>query len=162
MPADRWKCDLIQFARLIAEAEANGAFADGAVWLELMDSMDLRDSELIELIDRAQKAWTDASSPEGMAREERWVVYNADDDELWPGVYASRYAAEFQAKRLSAVGMNVRVLSLGFVAEPTRCVRCGNPLHRDRCTSLACPFHDVGQDDENGWIGHPDHPQIGD
>lgn len=41
------------------------------------------------------------------------------------------------------------------------CVRCGSILQDNgRCSDETCPFEDVRQDDEQGWIGHPDHPDV--
>lgn len=53
---DNWKNNSIQFPRLIAELEANGAFT-GEVIDSLCESMDLTPSDVIELVDRAQTEW---------------------------------------------------------------------------------------------------------
>jgi calcineurin-like phosphoesterase family protein len=39
-----------------------------------------------------------------------------------------------------------------------KCVRCGSPLDAGRCTDSTCPFSDCAQDDQRGWVGHPDKP----
>ena len=54
-----WLNDELQFARLIAEVEANGGFSPEMMH-ELRDSMDLEFNEITLLIDRAQKRWDDA------------------------------------------------------------------------------------------------------
>ena len=46
----------IQFARLIAEAEAAGAFTN-AVLQDMSDGMDLTEYEIRQIIDRAQVEW---------------------------------------------------------------------------------------------------------
>jgi hypothetical protein len=56
-PTDNWRDDLVQFARLIAEIEANGVISDNADLRGLLDSMDTSTKDLLELIDRAQKYW---------------------------------------------------------------------------------------------------------
>lgn len=52
-----WEDDAIQFPRLIAEIAATDALSSENVWAELCDSMDLTDSELNVLFDRAEAAW---------------------------------------------------------------------------------------------------------
>ena len=61
MSARNWADNSIQFPRLIAEAEAAGAFT-APVLEQMQVSMDLRAGELLELIDRAQAAWDDIKS----------------------------------------------------------------------------------------------------
>lgn len=51
-----WNRNDIQFPRLIAELEAAGAFTR-SVMTDLRESMDLTDSDISELIDRAQYEW---------------------------------------------------------------------------------------------------------
>jgi hypothetical protein len=53
-----WDNNNIQFARLIAEAEAAGAFTL-KVMRDMADSMDLDVGYVSELIDRAQISWED-------------------------------------------------------------------------------------------------------
>lgn len=53
---DPWECDLIQFARLIAELEAAGAFTPQVI-NDLCASMDLISDRVAELMDRAQATW---------------------------------------------------------------------------------------------------------
>jgi hypothetical protein len=52
----KWNNNELQFARLIAELEAAGAFTV-AVMQDLCVSMDLEKNEVTELIDRAQNHW---------------------------------------------------------------------------------------------------------
>lgn len=54
--ADLWKKNEVQFPRLIAEAEAAGAFTP-SVLCDMADSMDLELKQVRELIDRGQEAW---------------------------------------------------------------------------------------------------------
>ena len=56
---DLWKNNKIQFARLIAELEAAGAFT-GEICAELCQEMDLTMDDLDELVDRAQLEWDKA------------------------------------------------------------------------------------------------------
>ena len=56
-PNKNWENNSIQFARLIAEAEAAGAFNSSMVMQDLSDSMDLTIPQVCEIIDRAQKEW---------------------------------------------------------------------------------------------------------
>ena len=53
MSKNLWDNDEIQFARLIAEAEAAGAFSYN-VLEDMAESMDLSSTEVATLIDRAQ------------------------------------------------------------------------------------------------------------
>ncbi len=53
-PEINWKNDLLQFARLLAEAEAAGAIK---ISKSLCESMDLTKEEVMEVLDRAQHAW---------------------------------------------------------------------------------------------------------
>ena len=50
---DVWKDNHVQFARLIAETEAAGAFTD-TVLKDMSDGMDLTTHEIGQIIDRAQ------------------------------------------------------------------------------------------------------------
>ena len=52
-PKNLWADDKVQFARVIAEAEAAGAFTND-IKQAMSDSMDLTKHEIDELIDRAQ------------------------------------------------------------------------------------------------------------
>lgn len=52
-----WSVDYIQFARLIAEAEAAGAFANPDVWDAIRESMDLTGDQLASIIERSQLCW---------------------------------------------------------------------------------------------------------
>lgn len=56
-PNVNWANDENQFARFIAEAEANGAFEDNEIFHRMADSMDLEISQIHEIIERAQKKW---------------------------------------------------------------------------------------------------------
>lgn len=47
-----WENDLVQFARLIAEAQVAGAFHEAAM-MDLQDAMDLDEAGVNEIIDRA-------------------------------------------------------------------------------------------------------------
>lgn len=49
-----WKNTMLQMARLIAEAEAAGAFSD-KVMQDLQESMDLGEADISQLIDEAQR-----------------------------------------------------------------------------------------------------------
>lgn len=51
-----WKNDEIQFARLIAELEAAGAFTQEVMEF-LEESTDLTYEQISELVDRAQASW---------------------------------------------------------------------------------------------------------
>jgi len=51
-----WKNNAIQFPRLIAEAEAAGAFTD-QVLADMATSMDLSVGEIAELLGRASDEW---------------------------------------------------------------------------------------------------------
>jgi hypothetical protein len=51
-----WNNDAIQFPRLIAELEMAGAITP-MIYDRLRESMDLTNSEINELIERAQAAW---------------------------------------------------------------------------------------------------------
>ena len=57
-PDINWQNNSIQFPRLIAELQANGAI-DGTVLLNVADSMDLNPREVDELISRAAEVWDD-------------------------------------------------------------------------------------------------------
>ena len=54
--ADGWGDDFTQFARLIAEAEANGVWTTQNV-TRLAEAMDLTSADVIDIIDRAQRSW---------------------------------------------------------------------------------------------------------
>jgi hypothetical protein len=51
-----WNDNLTQFARLISELEAEACF-NRSVMEKLQSSMDLDESQICELIDRAQTVW---------------------------------------------------------------------------------------------------------
>ena len=53
---DGWGDDFTQFARLIAEAEANGVWTTQNV-TRLAEAMDLTSADVIDIIDRAQRSW---------------------------------------------------------------------------------------------------------
>lgn len=55
----KWDLPLIQFARLISELEAAGAFTEQVVQ-DLQTSMDLHEDAVTELIDRAQAIFDEA------------------------------------------------------------------------------------------------------
>lgn len=57
MPKHVWDNDLIQFARLIAELETVGAFADRNLLTRVCVEMDLTPRDVGELVDRAQAVW---------------------------------------------------------------------------------------------------------
>ena len=52
------KCDnnLIQFARLLCEIEGSGAITDSVIQT-LQTEMDLHESDICELLERAQTVW---------------------------------------------------------------------------------------------------------
>lgn len=56
-----WQHNAIQFPRLIAELEAQGAFTQEAMEF-LAESMDLTYEEIFELIDRACAEWDRAKA----------------------------------------------------------------------------------------------------
>lgn len=55
-----WEVDTIQFARLIAECEACGVFADEERMMQVADEMDLEMDELFGIIDRAMNRFEQA------------------------------------------------------------------------------------------------------
>lgn len=55
-PNKNWLSNEIQFPRLIAEIEAAGIFTPENIEL-LSESMDLSQSQIIEIVDRAQSQW---------------------------------------------------------------------------------------------------------
>lgn len=55
-PEENWKNDSIQFPRLIAELQAVGVF-NNTVIADLKEAMDLTESEIQDLIDRACEQW---------------------------------------------------------------------------------------------------------
>lgn len=57
-PDKNWANDAIQFPRLIAELEAAGAFTT-QVFKGLMESTDLDEGQICELLERAQATWDD-------------------------------------------------------------------------------------------------------
>lgn len=55
-----WQANCLQFARLIAEAEAAGVWRmveDTPVWNEMLESMDLEDRDIFEIVERAQRVF---------------------------------------------------------------------------------------------------------
>jgi len=56
-PATPWDDDLVQFARLISEMEAFGAFGGLSNWHGLFEETDLTEENVLALIERAQAAW---------------------------------------------------------------------------------------------------------
>jgi len=54
-----WNDDLVQFARLLAELDAAGAF-NLDVMMELSESMDLNTDEIGEIQERAELVWQKA------------------------------------------------------------------------------------------------------
>ena len=50
-----WNNDLIQFARMLSEIQAN--WCPESLVKELMDSMDLERDEVLEIFERADKVW---------------------------------------------------------------------------------------------------------
>lgn len=56
-----WEDNLTQFARVIEEAQAAGAFTP-EVMETMCDSMDLEEGELEELLERARIAWEEAKA----------------------------------------------------------------------------------------------------
>ena len=52
-----WKNNNLQFARLIAELEMAGAFTKKSLMADLRESMDLTDSEICEIVERASNVW---------------------------------------------------------------------------------------------------------
>lgn len=51
-----WKCNSVQFPRLLSEIMASGCLTEEA-WDTLLKEMDLESDELSELFDRAQTEW---------------------------------------------------------------------------------------------------------
>jgi hypothetical protein len=60
-PKSKWKDNLVQFSRLIAEMESAGVFT-GDIIGKLSNEMDLTSLEICELIERAQKEWEKAKA----------------------------------------------------------------------------------------------------
>ncbi len=58
---NKWENNELQFARLIAEIEANGGFSEQLVQ-DLCSSMDLEKDQIFSLVDRAQDFWDKAKS----------------------------------------------------------------------------------------------------
>ena len=56
---DYWNNDEIQFARLISELQAAGAFTKEVV-SDLEDSMDLDADDIFEIVERADETFEDA------------------------------------------------------------------------------------------------------
>lgn len=52
-----WRRNDIQFPRLIAELNAAGVFHDTGLMEVLSESMDLKEADIMELVDRAESAW---------------------------------------------------------------------------------------------------------
>lgn len=59
MSNKKWNNNLIQFARLISEMEAAGAFTEDVI-NTLCNEMDLEPQQIGELVDRAQQEWEKA------------------------------------------------------------------------------------------------------
>lgn len=57
MSESKWNNNLFQFSRLISELNAAGVFTDKNVMKDLRESMDLKDSRIYELVDRAVEYW---------------------------------------------------------------------------------------------------------
>ena len=57
-----WLNDELQFARLIAEAEAEGVWTTEVI-AGLGEQMDLEPDEVCQLLTRAQHRWDDAKDP---------------------------------------------------------------------------------------------------
>lgn len=57
-----WKNNRLQFARLIAELEAAGAFIKKGLMKDLQDSMDLTTEEICEIVERASNEWDEAKA----------------------------------------------------------------------------------------------------
>jgi hypothetical protein len=55
-PPSPWEDDLVQFARLLCEINANWTVPD-ALWKDLRRSMDLREQEVLDLFERAHGVW---------------------------------------------------------------------------------------------------------
>lgn len=52
-----WKNNRLQFARLIAELEAVGAFTRKNIMEDLSETMDLTKEQILELVERASNEW---------------------------------------------------------------------------------------------------------
>jgi hypothetical protein len=87
----KWQDDKLQFARLIAELEAAGAFT-ASVMDDLCSSMNLSNIEISDVVDRAQKFWEEAKAmptitelhAEGEMMEEYPAGRNNEDSEqVW-------------------------------------------------------------------------------
>lgn len=57
-PEDRWRCNEVQFARLLCELEAAGAFTRSVVET-LEESMDLNKRDIFEILTRADDVFED-------------------------------------------------------------------------------------------------------
>lgn len=91
MSNTKWQDDKLQFARLIAEMEAAGAFT-ASVMDDLCASMDLSNIEISDVVERAQKFWkAEKAMPtiaelhaEGEMMEENIIGRNNEDiEQLW-------------------------------------------------------------------------------
>ena len=56
MSNDNWNNNAIQFPRLLAEINACVTISNED-WLDLLESMDLSEDDIIELMDRANDEW---------------------------------------------------------------------------------------------------------
>ncbi|MCX4094516.1 hypothetical protein [Nocardia sp. alder85J] len=82
-----WTNDTVQFARLIAELEAAGAFADARITATLSASMDLAIDDVIDLKTRAVRLWEDAKS-----------IGHAMGTEMWESLYPRQLITRAQAE----------------------------------------------------------------
>ncbi|HET6285744.1 MAG TPA: hypothetical protein VFG15_03200 [Amycolatopsis sp.] len=74
-----WTNDSVQFARLLSELEAAGGF-EGAMVSSLVTSMDLSESEVIELKDRAVRLWDEVLQH---ANPAAWIGEVMGSEGLW-------------------------------------------------------------------------------
>lgn len=56
-PATPWENDKLQFARLITEFEAAGAFLNGQIMEDMKVSMDLDKGDILDILERAKMYW---------------------------------------------------------------------------------------------------------
>ena len=56
-PNKNWKNNELQFARLIAELEFAGVWLNRDILDKLVESMDLEETQIIEIVDRACLIW---------------------------------------------------------------------------------------------------------
>ena len=96
-----WTNDTVQFARLIAEMEAAGAFTDDLL-ADLATSMDLRPSDVLDLKDRAVRLWEELLQH---ANPAAWIEEVFGEDAM-------------RSTRTAGEGPNLDPTRLAVAAEP--------------------------------------------